>query len=144
MEEEMRSLIENYNSNQERFDRLQAKLIRLLDYNTKITASYGHNEYGGKGSVSSKVESHVIKICSLEKRIMEVGNKIYIVNQAEKVLNDREKEVIELVKIYRNKLTKIARILNKDKAYVFNMRNRSIKKMCSYMEGEYARRMERH
>lgn len=133
MEEEMRSLIENYNSNQEKFDRLQAKLISLLEYNTKITASYGHNEGGAKGSVSSKTERHALKIYDTEQQLMAIGNSLSMVDNAQKILTDRENEVIDLVKIYKNKLTKIAKAIGRDKAYVFNVRNRAIKKMSDYI-----------
>lgn len=137
MEEEMRSLIENYNSNQEKFDRLQAKLIRLLEYNTKVTASYGHNSGGGKGSVSSKVERHALKIYDTQQQLMDIGNSLSMVDNAQKILTNRENEVIDLVKVYKNKLTKIARTLNKDKKYVFDTRNRAIKKMASYIENRF-------
>lgn len=131
--EEMRSLIENYNSNQEKFDRLQAKLLRLLEYNIKVTASYGHNTGGAKGSVSSKTERHALKIYDTEQQLMEIGNSLSMVDNAQKILTDRENEVIDLVKIYKNKLTKIAKILNKDKKYIFDTRNRAIKKMSDYL-----------
>ena len=135
--EEMRSLIENYNSNQEKFDRLQAKLIRLLEYNTKVTASYGHNAGGGKGSVSSKVERHALKIYDTEQQLMAIGNSLSMVDNAQKILTNRENEVIDLVKIYKNKLTKIAKILNKDKKYIFDVRNRAIKKMTDYVKNRF-------
>ena len=133
MEEEIRSLIENYNSNQKKFDKLQAKLIELLEYNTKVTASYEHNAGGGKGSVSSKVERHALKIYDTQQQLMEIGNSLSMVDNAQKILTNRENEVIDLVKIYKNKLTKIAKIIGKDKKYVFDTRNRAIKKMSDYI-----------
>ena len=51
----MRDLIENYQTNKNQSEELHKKLIKLLEYNTKITAAYGHNTGGGKGFVSSKV-----------------------------------------------------------------------------------------
>lgn len=137
MEEEMRRLIESYNSNQDKFVKLQAKLINLLEYNTKITASYGHNSGGGKGSVSSKVERHALKIYDTEQQLMALGNSLSMVDNAQKILTNRENEIIDLVKIYKNKLTKIAKAIGRDKAYVFNVRNRAIKKMADYVENRF-------
>ena len=134
MEDELRELIENYQANSKKMDKLQTKLKDLLDYNTKVTAAYGHNTGGGKGSVSSKVENHVIKICETEQQIMEVGNKLAIVDNAQKILTNKENEVIDLIKDgYRNKLTKIAKLLGQSKKYVFDTRNRAIKKMSEYI-----------
>lgn len=138
MEEELRELIENYQTNSKKMDKLQTKLKDLLSYNTKVTAAYGHNTGGGKGSVSSKVERHVIKICETEQQLKEVGNKLAIVNNAQKILTDKENEVIDLIKDgYRNRLTKIAKLLGKDKKYVFDTRNRALKKMSEYIKNKY-------
>lgn len=136
MEEEIRTLIEDYQSNLRKLKRLQAKLLVLLQYNTKITASYGHNNISSKGSVSSKVERHVMKIFDTEQKIIEVANNLWTVDTAQKVLNNKENEVIELIKEgYNNKLTKIAKVLDKDKKYVFDTRKRAIRKMSEYIEG---------
>jgi DNA-directed RNA polymerase specialized sigma subunit len=131
----MRDLIENYQTNINQSEKLHRKLIQLLQYNTKITASYGHNTGGSKGSVSSKVERYALRIIETEEKILALENKIYIVDTAERILNQKEKEVIDLVKIHRNKLTKIAKILGKDKDYVKHKRDTAIKKMSEYMKG---------
>ena len=132
--EEMRELIENYQTYTEQSDKLHKKLIQLLKYNTKITAAYGFNTGGGKGTVSSKVERHALKIKETEERILALEEKIYIVNTAERVLNNKEKEVIDLIKKgYRSKVTKMAKVLGKDKNYVVAKRNSAIKKMSKYM-----------
>jgi Na+/phosphate symporter len=144
MEEKMKDLIENYQFYISQSDKLHKKLIQLLDYNTKLTAEYGFNTGGSKGTVNSKVERHVLRIKETEEKINEVERKIYTVNIAERVLNNKEKEVVEMVKIYRNKITRIAKALNKNKNYVVTTRNRAIKKMSDYMEGNYARDLERH
>lgn len=129
----MRDLIENYQTYINQSDKLHKKLIELLEYNTRITATYGHNTGGSKGAVSSKVERHVLKIMELEEKIMAIEDKIYTVNTAEKVLNKAEKEVIDLIKDgYRNKLTRMAKILGKDKDYVKHKRDTAIKKMEEY------------
>lgn len=134
MEEEIRTLIEDYQSNLRKLKRLQAKLLVLLQYNTKITASYGHNNISSKGSISSKVERHVTKIFDTEQKIIEVANDLWTVDIAQKVLNNKENEVIELIKEgYNNKLTKIAKVLDKDKKYVFDTRKRAIRKMAAYI-----------
>ena len=133
--EGMRELIENYQSNVTQSDKLHKKLIQLYEYNTKLTASYGFNNGGGKGSVSSKVERHVLKIKETEEKIMAIEDKIYIVNRAELVLNNKEKEVIDLIKDgYRNKITRMAKILGKDKNYVITKRDSAIKKMEEFMK----------
>ena len=132
----MRDLIENYQTNKNQSESLHKKLIKLLDYNTKITAAYGHNTGGSKGSVSSKVERHALKIKETEEKILALEDKIYIVNRAEKVLNKAEKEVIDLIKEgYRNRVSKIAKILGKDKNYIVTKRNSAIKKMEEYIGG---------
>ena len=128
----MRDLIENYQTNINQSEKLHRKLIQLLQYNTKITASYGHNTGGSKGSVSSKVERYALRIIETEEKILALENKIYIVDTAERILNKKEKEVIDLVKLHRNKLTKIAKILGKDKDYVKHKRDTAIKKMSEY------------
>jgi hypothetical protein len=130
---EMRKLVENYKRNKERSDELHDRLIYLLDYNTKLIATYGHNTGSGKGTVSSKVERLVLRIRETEEKILEVEDKIYTVNIAERVLNKRELEVINLIKEYGNELTKIAKMIDKDKKYVFDTRNRAIKKMSEFV-----------
>lgn len=132
--EEMRDLIENYQTNINQSEKLHKKLIQLLEYNTSVTAAYGHNTGGSKGSVSSKVERHVMKIRETEEKILALEDKIYIVNRAERVLNNKEKEVIDLIKEgYRNKVSRMAKILGKDKNYIVTKRNSAIKKMEAYI-----------
>lgn len=131
----MKDLIENYQTNINQSEKLHRKLIQLLQYNTKVTASYGHNTGGSKGSFSSKVERYALRIRETEEKILALENKIYIVDTAERILNQKEKEVIDLVKIHRNKLTKIAKILGKDKDYVKHKRDTAIKKMSEYIGG---------
>ena len=134
MEDEIRDLIENYKGNNEKFEKLQTKLINLLEYNTKLTAAYGHNTGGGKGSISSKVERHALKIHETQQQLIEVADKLAMIDNAQKVLTDKENEVIELIKQgYRNRLSKIAKILKKDRKYIFDTRNKAIKKMCEYI-----------
>jgi Na+/phosphate symporter len=134
--EEMKYLVENYQTHINQLDKLHKKLIRLLDYNVKIIANYGHSTGVSKGTVSSKTERYALKIVMLEEKINKLERKVYIVNQAERVLNRKEKEVIDLVKRYRDKLTKIAEILDKEKDYVKHKRDTAIKKMSEYMKGE--------
>lgn len=129
----MRDLIENYQTNINQSVKLQNKLMQLYEYNTSVTAAYGHNTGGSKGSVSSKVERHALKIRETEEKIMALENKISAVNIAERVLNNAEKEVIDLMKIYRNKVSRMAKILGKDKNYIVTKRNSAIKKMEEYI-----------
>lgn len=135
MESEIENLIKKYQSNKEKSEQLHKKLIKLLEYNTKITAAYGHNNGGGKGSVSSKVERHALKIKETEEKIMAIEDKLYIVNQTEKVLNNKEKEIIDLIKSgYYDKLTHIAKAIGQDKKYVYDTKKRAIKKMSKYIK----------
>ena len=140
--EEMRELVENYKYNLEKLDRLNQKLFALLDYNTKISANYDME--GGKsiGTVSSKVENLAIKIQDTEEKIFAVGNQISVVDIACRVLNNSELEVIDLIKEgYRNKLTKIAKAIGKDKNYVKTKRDTAIKKMSEYIGSRYDKYM---
>lgn len=130
---ELRELVEDYNSNQNKLNKLNKKLEMLKEYNTKITASYGHNNGGGKGSVSSKVERHALKIYETEQMRAEFQNYVDLVDVSTKVLNKKELQVIELVKVHKNKLSKIAKELNTNKKYIFDTRNRALKKMREYI-----------
>lgn len=130
----MKDLIENYQTNINQSEKLHEKLIQLLEYNTNVTAAYGHNNISSKGSVSSKVERHALKIKETEEKILALEEKIKIVNTAEKVLNKSEKEVIDLIKEgYRNRVSKMAKILGKDKNYIVTKRDSAIKKMEEYI-----------
>jgi DNA-binding CsgD family transcriptional regulator len=134
MELTMKELIEEYSSNLKRKNVLQAKLAKLKEYDTKITSNFSDTG-GSSGSVSSKVERHIIKILETERQIRDIENDLYIVDSSQKVLNNKENEVIELIKLgYRNKLSKIAKVIGESKKYVFDTRNRAIKKMCEYIE----------
>ena len=134
MDKDIRYLVENYKFNLERLDMLHNKLKQLKEYNTKITAAYGHNTQGSKGAVSSKVERHVLRIKETEEEILDVEWAINTVDTAEKVLNNKEKEVIDLIKKgYYNKLTKMAKILGQNKDYVQTKRDSAFKKMNSYI-----------
>ena len=77
-EEEIRELLENYQTNFKKFRKLQEKLISLHEYNTKVTAAYGENTGGSKGSVSSKVERHALKIYETQQQLMEAANTLRI------------------------------------------------------------------
>lgn len=137
-EKQIRGLIENYQKHKEQLDKLNDKLNNLLGYDTNVTASYGFNTHGGKGTVSSKVERHIIKILETEDKIIEFEEKLYIVDYAEKVLNSKEKEVIELIKSGKyDKLTQIAKVLGQNKKYIYDTRDRAVKKMADYMSNTY-------
>lgn len=132
--EDMRRLVENHSRYIEQSIKLHKKLFELVYYNTKITAAYGDNTGGGKGSVSSKVERHALRIKETEEKILVLEAKIYTVNRAEKVLTRKEKEVIDLIKTgYYNNLAQIGRVIGQKKKYVYTVRNRAIKKMSEYI-----------
>ena len=96
--DEMRSYIENYSRNLEDYERIEEKL-KAKSYNTKITASYGFNSGGGGSFNSSKVENKVIERDELICKLKTFAFKINIVNEAEKILNKHEKEIIEYLKL---------------------------------------------
>lgn len=135
-EKEMRLLIENYSINIEDLEKKKEKL-QEIKYNTKITAAYGLNTGGSSGGFSSKVENKALEIIKLENEISELTDKTYIVNHAEKVLTKKEKEIIEYIKLgLENKVSVIAKLLGHKKKYVFDTRNRSIRKMCEFIKGD--------
>ena len=136
--EEMRELVENYQSNKEKLERLNEKLIALMEYNLKITAAYSLDTARSEGIVNSKVENYAIRIKETEEKIFKVGNQISIVDIACRVLNNSELEVIELIKKgYRNRVTKMAKILHKDKNYIVTKRDTALKKMAGYIGDKY-------
>lgn len=138
MEDEIRELIEDYQLNKSSLNNLQHKLLELLEYNTKLTASYSLTAVSGgdrTSRTSSKVERHALRIHYTEQQLLKVANSLAIVDNAQKVLNNKENEVINLIKRgYRNKLTRIAEEIGSNKKYVFDTRNRAIKKMCEYIK----------
>lgn len=131
-EKQMRSLVENYYNNLTSLTEKQNK----LDYEIKITATYGINSGGGSGLVHSKTENQAIKHSSQKDSVEELAYKIRIVDESMKILDQRERQVIEKVKIYKNKLKTIAIELGVKKKYVNDTRNRALKKMCEFMEGK--------
>lgn len=138
-EREMRLLIENYSSNEKKIEELKDRL-KKLNHNTKITAAYGLNTGGASGGFNSKVENNALEIVKLENEIRDLKNKIRIVNYAESILTKKEKEIIEYIKLgFENKVSIIARLLgqNTKKKYVFDTRNRAIKKMCEFIGDKY-------
>lgn len=128
-EKQMRFLVENYYTNLMLLTEKQQK----TDYDIKITATYGHNTGGSKGQVNSKVENEAIKHVERKEDVTELEYKILIVDEAMKILDKKEREVIEKVKTYKNKLGIIAKELKQKRKYVFDTRNRAIRKMCEYV-----------
>lgn len=136
--EEMKELVENYQSNVEKLDRLNEKLVALMEYNLKVTATYSLAAARSEGTVNSKVENYAIKIRETEEKIFKVSNQISVVDIACRVLNNSELEVIDLIKKgYRNRVTKMAKILHKDKNYIVTKRDTALKKMTEYIGEKY-------
>ena len=73
-------------------------------------------------------------------KIKKLETKIAIVNIAVVVLTTEERAVIEKMKIWQNKTKIIAATLNKDKKYVIATRERSLKKMCEYLNSMKSRK----
>ena len=129
-EKYMRYLVENY---YDHLTELTEKLNRLT-YETKITATYGLNAGGGGGFSSSKVESQALNQYCLKNGIYALEEMINTVDKAIKALDNKERQVIEKMKIHKNKLKTIAIELRKKKKYVYDTRKRALKKMCDYIE----------
>lgn len=130
-EKQMRCLVENYYTNLTNLTERQNK----LDYDIKITATYGLNSGSGGSFSHSKVENQALKHASNRESIEELEYKIRIVDESIKILDQKEREVIERVKIHKNKLKIIAMELNKKKKYISDTRNRAIRKMCEFVGG---------
>ena len=127
----MRYLVEDYYINLTSLTELQNQQI---DYEVRLIATYGFNTGGGNGFTNSKTENLAIKIRSQKDKIEELENKILLVDEGMKILDKKECEVIERVKIHRNKLNRIAKDIHKSSKYVFDTRNRALKKMCEYVK----------
>lgn len=132
-ERELRNLIETYHVNTEMVSNLNAK-IEALDI--KITACYGFN-CSGSGFDSSKVEQYIEKKEQLRQRLDDLQRKIVVVDIVVQILTKEERQVIEAMKIYQSKLNRMAKFLHKSRKYVFDTREKSLKKMCDYLEGVF-------
>lgn len=127
----MRDLVENYYTNLKLLTELQGK---ELDYTAKITAAYGLNTGGGGGFVNSKTENKAIDILHYKNKMEKRVNEIKIVDISIQALDEKERLVIEKIKVHRNRLGRIAKELHKTTKYVYCTRKRALKKMCEYME----------
>lgn len=127
----MRCLVENYYTNLVMLTELQNK----INYETTITANYGLDSGGCGGFSNSKTENQAIKVYGQNGTIGKLENDIKIVDESMKILDQNEREVIELVKVHRNKLGRIARKIHKSTKYVFDTRKRALKKMCEFVGG---------
>lgn len=130
-EKQMRLLVENYYTNLTSLSERRNQ----IDYEIKITATYGLNSGGAGGFTNSKTENQAVKHASNMISIEELEYKIIVVDQSMKILDQKEREVIEKVKIHRNRLSRIAKELNQKRKYVFDVRNRALKKMCEFVGG---------
>lgn len=130
-ESKMLGLVEHYYINL----MLLTEKQNQLDYNIKVTANYDLTGGGGGGFANSKVENEAVNHASKRASIEELESKILIVDESMKILDRFEREVIEKIKLYKNKLGLIAKSLNKKTKYVYTTRKRAIKKMCEYIGG---------
>ena len=127
----MRCLVENYYTNLTMLTELQNK----VSYETTITANYELDSGGASGFSNSKTENQAMKVYGQNGKIEKIENNIKIVDESIKILDQNEREVIELVKVHRNKLSRIARKIHKSTKYVFDIRKRALKKMCEFVGG---------
>ena len=130
-ESKMLGLVEHYYINL----MLLTERQNQLDYNIKVTSNYSLTGGGGHSFSSSKVETEAVNHASKQASIEELQQKILIVDESMKILDKYEREVIEKIKLYKNKLGTIARSLGKKTKYVYTTRKRAIKKMCEYVGG---------
>ena len=129
----MRYLVENYYTNLTQLTELQNK---EMDYASKITATYGLNAGGGSGFANSKTEDKAIDMFYLKKAMERRENEIRIVDEAIKALDEKERLVIERIKVHRNRLGRIAKEIHKTTKYVYCTRKRALKKMCEFIGGK--------
>ena len=101
----------------------------------KVTANYNLTGGSSGGFTNSKVENEAVNHASKQASIEELEYKILIVDESMKILDKYEREVIEKIKLYKNKLGTIAKSLGKKTKYIYTTRKRAIKKMCEYVGG---------
>lgn len=135
-EKELRNYIENYESNLNETNDLYKKCKEI---NYKLTSNYGQTFQGGDFR-NSKIETYIMQKEQALAKIKKLETKIAIVNIAVVVLTTEERAVIEKMKIWQNKTKIIAATLNKDKKYVIATRERSLKKMCEYLNSMKSRK----
>lgn len=124
----MRYLVENYYTNLTTLTEIQNK----INYSIKMTANYSFETFSSSG-FSSKVEDLALKNYNYREKIAELEQKILIVDRAIKVLDNKEREIIEKIKIHRNKLSRIGKEIHKNTGYVHRTRERALKKMCEFI-----------
>lgn len=135
-EKELRNYIENYESNLNETNDLYKKYKEI---NYKLTSNYGQTFQAGDFR-NSKIETYIMQKEQALAKIKKLETKIAIVNIAVVVLTTEERAVIEKMKIWQNKTKIIAATLNKDKKYVIATRERSLKKMCEYLNSMKSRK----
>lgn len=111
----------------------EATKQELLDRSkvrTKMSRTYSDMP-SGKGGIVDSVSREVFRLMVLEERIEKLNDRTKYIDEAEFVLHDFEKEVIDYIK-KGYKMSRIAVLLNTSRRRVVYIRDRAIKKMWKY------------
>lgn len=106
------------------------ELLDKSKVNTKMSQTYSDMPRGNGGTADS-VSREVFRLMVLEERIEKLNDRTKYIDEAECVLHDFEKEVIEYIK-KGYKMSRIAVLLNTSRRRVVYIRDRAIKKIWNY------------
>lgn len=106
------------------------ELLDKSKINTKMSQTYSDMPRG-KGGTADSVSSEVFRLMILESRIKKLNDRMKYIDEAECVLLDFEKEVIDYIK-NGYKMSRIAVLLNTSRRKVVYIRDRAIKKIWKY------------
>lgn len=106
------------------------ELLDKSKVNTKMSQTYSDMPRGNGGTADS-VSREVFRLMVLEARIEKLNDRTKYIDEAECVLHDFEKEVIEYIK-KGYKMSRIAVLLNTSRRRVVYIRDRAIKKIWNY------------
>ena len=106
------------------------ELLDKSKVNTKMSQTYSDMPRGNGGTADS-VSREVFRLMVLEARIEKLNDRTKYIDEAECVLHDFEKEVIDYIK-KGYKMSRIAVLLNTSRRRVVYIRDRAIKKIWNY------------
>ena len=106
------------------------ELLDKSKVNTKMSQTYSDMPRGNGGTADS-VSREVFRLMVLEERIEKLNDRTKYIDEAECVLHDFEKEVIDYIK-KGYKMSRIAVLLNTSRRRVVYIRDRAIKKIWNY------------
>ncbi|HAU87455.1 MAG TPA: hypothetical protein DCW90_18815 [Lachnospiraceae bacterium] len=106
------------------------ELLDKSKVNTKMSQTYSDMPRG-KSDTADSVSSEVFRLLVLESRIKKLNDRTKYIDEAECVLLDFEKEVIDYIK-NGYKMSRIAVLLNTSRRRVVYARDSAIKKIWHY------------